>query len=70
VTDEGLYSGVWRKSSYSGASGGCIEVTDNMLGLIAVRDSKNTDGPELTFGLIEWSRFVRQLQLKSGWPRA
>jgi hypothetical protein len=62
VEDEGLSSRVWRKSSYSGASGGCIEVTGNMQGFVAIRDSKNAEGPELTFVMTEWVRFVRQLQ--------
>lgn len=38
----------WRKSSYSGTSGGdCVEVAD-LAPHIAVRDSKNPDGPVLT----------------------
>ncbi|WP_367132012.1 DUF397 domain-containing protein [Saccharothrix sp. HUAS TT1] len=37
----------WRKSSYSGNSGGdCVELR---AGLDAVRDSKNADGPVLEF---------------------
>ncbi|MGQ0839281.1 DUF397 domain-containing protein [Actinokineospora sp.] len=37
----------WRKSSFSGSSGGdCVEVA-NRPGLTAVRDSKNTRGPVL-----------------------
>ena len=38
----------WRKSSYSGGSGGnCVEVATNLPGLIAVRDSKNPGPPAL-----------------------
>jgi hypothetical protein len=62
VKDKELSSRVWHKSSYSGASGGCIEVVGNGRGLVAVRDSKNAEGPELTFVLTEWVRFVKQLQ--------
>ena len=29
----------WRKSSYSGQSGNCVEVARNLPGLVAVRDS-------------------------------
>jgi hypothetical protein len=37
----------WRKSSYSGSGGGqCVEVAAFPNG-IAVRDSKNPDGPKL-----------------------
>lgn len=53
---------VWRKSSYSGATGSCIEVMGDMLGHIFVRDSKNRGGPELTIAFTEWLRFVRQLK--------
>lgn len=34
----------WRKSSYSGQDGDCIEVRDD---LSALRDSKNPDGSTL-----------------------
>ena len=38
----------WRKSSYSGANGGeCIEVAATGKPLIAVRDSKDPNGPKL-----------------------
>jgi hypothetical protein len=37
----------WRKASYSGSSGGdCVEVARDRA-RIAVRDSKNPDGPVL-----------------------
>jgi hypothetical protein len=31
----------WRKSSYSGNGGNCVEVASNLTGIVAVRDSKN-----------------------------
>lgn len=34
----------WRKSSFSGDSGNCVEVRQD---LAAIRDSKNPDGPAL-----------------------
>jgi Domain of unknown function (DUF397) len=34
----------WRKSSYSGQSGNCVEVARNLPGLVAVRDSKGPAG--------------------------
>jgi hypothetical protein len=47
----------WRKSSYSGNSGNCIEVAD--LGhAIGVRDSKDPNGPVLMFGTGSWRVFV------------
>ncbi|MFG2642858.1 DUF397 domain-containing protein [Streptomyces sp. NPDC048370] len=40
-----LGAAAWRKSSYSGPNGGeCIEVAD-LTAHIAVRDSKNPEGP-------------------------
>ena len=42
--------GVWRKASYSGGNGGgCVEVASTVKALIAVRDSKNPNGPKLAF---------------------
>ena len=49
----------WRKSSYSGASGGgCVEVAPFPAAAIAVRDSKDPDGPRLVFTPDEWQAFV------------
>ncbi|MGW0699482.1 DUF397 domain-containing protein [Streptomyces sp. NPDC002867] len=54
---------VWRKSSYSGGSGGeCLEVADAHPGIVPVRDSKNPDGPRLVFPAAAWSMFVAGLK--------
>ncbi|MDF5756469.1 DUF397 domain-containing protein [Spongiactinospora sp. TRM90649] len=54
----------WVKSSYSGSNGGnCVEVTA-ATGVIAVRDSKDPDGPKLLFTPAEWNTFLHNL--KSG----
>jgi hypothetical protein len=43
-----LTSAAWRKSSYSGSNGGnCVEVARNLPGVVAVRDSKDREGPAL-----------------------
>jgi hypothetical protein len=43
-----LDSADWRKSSYSNGTGGnCVEVARNLPGVVAVRDSKDPDGPAL-----------------------
>jgi hypothetical protein len=38
----------WRKSGRSSDQGECVEVAASPSGAIAVRDSKNPDGPHLT----------------------
>jgi Domain of unknown function (DUF397) len=53
----------WRKSSYSGNGGGdCVEVARNLPGVVAVRDSKNPDGPVLIISRNEWARFISRLR--------
>ncbi|MFF5782863.1 DUF397 domain-containing protein [Streptomyces virginiae] len=71
-------SGVlWRKSSYSGGTGGdCVECsplgtaawrtascggTTGGDGTVAVRDSKNTGGPVFTVTAAAFTTFVRSL---------
>jgi hypothetical protein len=54
----GLSGVQWRKSSYSGGSGNCIEITTDVPGLIPVRDSKGPDGPVLLFTTCGFSDFV------------
>ncbi len=49
----------WRKSTYSGNNGGdCVEVARTVRGLIAVRDSKDSEGPALAFADEAWAKFT------------
>ncbi|WP_026412226.1 DUF397 domain-containing protein [Actinomadura oligospora] len=56
----------WRKSSYSGGSGGeCVEVAD-LTAVVGIRDSKDSGGPRLTLGTAQFGALVQVL--KSGRP--
>lgn len=56
-TDE-LVGVVWAKSSRSGNNGNCVEVAFLSEGNVALRDSKDPEGPVLRFNRGEWSAFV------------
>ncbi|TDC10881.1 DUF397 domain-containing protein [Nonomuraea longispora] len=49
----------WRKSSFSGAAGECVEFARGTGGEILIRDSKDPSGPALAFTPGEWRAFVR-----------
>ncbi len=50
---------MWRKSSYSSGNGGnCVEVAANLPGAVAVRDSKDPDGPKLMLSRAAWRVFT------------
>ncbi|SCL47824.1 protein of unknown function [Micromonospora eburnea] len=49
--------GVWRKSSRSGGEGDCVEVA-GFAEAVGVRDSKDRQGPVLSFDPASWARFV------------
>jgi len=52
----------WRKSSYSGQSGDCIEVADGQPEAIGVRDSKDCGGPALLFPPGAWRALIRRVR--------
>lgn len=72
----------WRKSSFSGNNGGdCVEIAElrgvvdgpghkaGQADLVAVRDSKDPEGPKLFFTPAEWDAFVNGVKdrLVAGW---
>ena len=52
----------WLRSSYSTGANNCVETarpaSGPVAGLLAVRDSKNPDGPALLFSPESWSGFT------------
>lgn len=50
----------WRKSSYSGSGGNCVQVRQD---LAAIRDSKHPTGPTLTVDLCQLLTTVKTGQL-------
>ncbi|MEU9831203.1 DUF397 domain-containing protein [Streptosporangium sp. NPDC048047] len=48
----------WRKSSISGSGNNCVEIADNLPGIVAVRDSKDPQGPALILSPGIWRSFV------------
>ncbi|MGW6845317.1 DUF397 domain-containing protein [Streptomyces sp. NPDC054958] len=76
-SNQNLTGALWRKSSYSGSSGGeCVECaplggaawrkasysgTTGGDGRVAVRDSKNPGGPVFTVTATAFGAFVRSL---------
>jgi hypothetical protein len=67
----------WRKSSFSGVNGNCVEVAWRTSSFssngsacvevapvpsgVAVRDTKNTVGPTLSFPTTDWRSFITEL---------
>ena len=52
----------WRKSSYSGQSGNCVEVARNLPGLVAIRDSKAANEAKLVVSQETWRVFLEGLR--------
>ncbi|MGC4771268.1 DUF397 domain-containing protein [Micromonospora sp. DT44] len=49
----------WHTSTRSGSNGGsCVEVADNLPGVVLVRDTKDRDGGTLSFDPQTWQSFV------------
>ncbi|MGC5015094.1 DUF397 domain-containing protein [Streptosporangium sp. DT93] len=53
-----LSSVEFRTSTLSDGGNGCVEVSTNLPGLVAIRDSKDRNGPALTFSPTAWNNFL------------
>ena len=51
----------WRKSSFSGDNGNCVEIRPVAAG-IAVRDSKRPDGTVLEVSRDDWHLFLAKIK--------
>lgn len=51
----------WTKSSYSTGNGACVEVKSPAVRTVAVRDSKDPQGPALSFRPEAWGTFVAEV---------
>ena len=51
----------WRVASYTGGQGNCVEVGKSAT-TIAVRDSKDREGPVLHFDPAAWRAFIQSLK--------
>ena len=60
---DGMNCVEWRKSSYSSNNGSCVEYRVDTE-VIQIRDSKDKEGPVLTFTPKEWEAFT--LGVKDG----
>ncbi|GAA3421199.1 DUF397 domain-containing protein [Streptosporangium vulgare] len=68
-----LSNATWVKSTMSGDNGGnCVEVanlkdTSSHPVLIAVRDSKDPEGPKLLFTPTAWNTFLNAVKAEEKW---
>ncbi len=53
----------WRKSSYSGSNGACVEVAAAPGARVLVRDAKDGEGPVLAFPPSAWRQFAQQVKV-------
>lgn len=52
----------WRKSTYSSSNANCVEVASTLPSIVAVRDSKDREGPVLAVSNHAWSEFIEGIK--------
>lgn len=60
VQSASLTGATWRKSSYSGGEGQCVELAYTET-WAAIQDSKNPDGPAMVIKPAQFRAFVRAI---------
>ncbi|MFJ1703444.1 DUF397 domain-containing protein [Kitasatospora sp. NPDC088346] len=58
MSTKSLSNLAWRKSSHSGGNGACVEIAVPSPVAVAVRDSKDPEGPQLHFSNEAWAAFA------------
>lgn len=58
ISAESLVDATWRKSTYSGSMGNCVEVAPLGDGQIAFRNSRDPRGPALVYTRAEIEAFL------------
>jgi hypothetical protein len=57
VDAQDLRNAQWHISTYSANGSTCVEVATNLADAVAIRDSKNRQGPVLVVATDEWAKF-------------
>jgi Domain of unknown function (DUF397) len=59
---DNIDNSTWRKASYSGNSGNCVETGVADAGRVLVRDTTDCEGGTLAFTADAWQRFTDGLK--------
>jgi hypothetical protein len=62
LTDAERASLAWLKAQSSSHNGACVEIAEAAVGNIAIRDSKDPDGPILVYTPAEFKAFLSGAQ--------